>query len=73
MGNDDLKLTWDDYRILHTCVLFSRLALRKQNINKEYYDQLQRKLLYAMEHEEEEEFKKLRSTYVTSCSDSANR
>lgn len=60
MGSDKLKLTWDDYRTLHTCVLFSRLALRKQNINRKYYDQLQHKLIYAMEHAEEEEFNKLK-------------
>lgn len=60
MGNDDLKLTWDDYRHLHTSLLFVRLALRKVGVNKEYYDLLQRKLIYAMEEEEEKEYLKIK-------------
>lgn len=54
------KLTWDDYKYLHTCVLYTRLAERKNNLNKKYLDELQNKLIYAMEHEEEEEFNELK-------------
>lgn len=58
--DDKYKLTWEDYRHLHTSLLFARLALRKVGVNKEYYDQLQRKLIYAMEEEEEKEYLRLR-------------
>jgi hypothetical protein len=58
--DDKYKLTWDDYKHLHTSLLFARLVLRKVGVNKEYYDLLQRKLIYAMEEEEEKEYLKLK-------------
>lgn len=57
--DEKYKLTWDDYNHLYTSLLFARLSLRKVGVNKEYYDLLQRKLIYAMEEEEEKEYLKL--------------
>lgn len=54
------KLNWEDYKYLHTCVLYTRLAERKNNLNKKYLDELQSKLIYAMEYEENQIFNNIK-------------
>ena len=57
MGFDKrYKLDFEDYKYLFTCVLYTRLAERKNNLDKKYLDRLQEKLTYAMDYELQEEF-----------------